>query len=197
MLFIRHALPEKVTDADERADPALTDEGVRQAELLPAALEPYDIARIVASPQLRARQTAEPLARALDLPVTVFDGLAEYDHGLSHYIPFHEAAALAPDAYARIRAGEFPAFVDADAFRARVFSAIDDVIDAAEHHETVAVVAHGGVVNVYLQELLGLPRPLTFPLEYTSLSRVLVSRDGTRRLASVNETGHVRHLLRR
>ena len=46
-----------------------------------------------------------------------------------------------------------------------------------------------------LQEILGLPRPLTFPLDYVSVSRVLVSRNGTRRVASVNETAHVRDLL--
>ncbi|QNG20840.1 histidine phosphatase family protein [Rhodococcus triatomae] len=197
LLLIRHALPEKVTDASGRADPALTSEGREQAARLPQALSPYRIARIYSSPQRRAKETAAPVAAERDLLVTEHLGLAEYDYDLPHYIPFHEAQQLAPDAFARIRAGEFPKSVDGEAFRARVLDALGQVVDESEHQDTVAVFAHGGVVNVYLQELLGLDRPLVFPLDYVSVTRVLVSRTGQRRVASVNETGHIRDMLRR
>ncbi|MEV0947038.1 histidine phosphatase family protein [Rhodococcus sp. NPDC049939] len=197
LLLIRHALPELVTTSDGHADPALTEEGHAQAARLPAALAPYQIARIASSPQRRAIETAAPLAEALNLPVTEHVGLAEYDYGLGVYIPFHEAQARAPEAFARIRAGQFPEFVDSESFRTRVFDAIGKVIDEADHEDTVAVIAHGGVINVYLQELLGLDRPLVFPIEYVSVTRVLISRTGERRVASVNETGHVRDMLRR
>ncbi|MHA4852971.1 MULTISPECIES: histidine phosphatase family protein [unclassified Rhodococcus (in: high G+C Gram-positive bacteria)] len=197
LLFIRHALPELVTTSEGRADPALTEDGRAQAKRLPAALGPYRIARIVSSPQRRALETAAPLAEALNLPVTQDQGLAEYDYDLDHYIPFHEAEARAPEAYARIRAGQFPPGIDADAFRTRVFDALGRVVQESDHRDTVAIFAHGGVINVYLQELLGLDRPLVFPIEYVSVTRVLVSRSGERRVASVNETGHVRDMLRR
>ncbi|QYB01022.1 histidine phosphatase family protein [Rhodococcus sp. USK10] len=197
LLLIRHALPELVTTSSGRADPALTEEGHAQAKRLPAALAPYRIARIVSSPQRRALETAAPVAEALNLPVTEYVGLAEYDYDLDHYIPFHEAEARAPEAYARIRAGEFPKSVDADAFRTRVFDSLGRIVDESGHEDTVAVFAHGGVINVFLQELLGLDRPLVFPIEYVSVTRVLVSRSGERRVASVNETGHVRDMLRR
>ncbi|GCE39948.1 MULTISPECIES: histidine phosphatase family protein [Rhodococcus] len=197
LLLIRHALPELVTTSGVRADPALTEEGHAQAKRLPAALAPYRIARIVSSPQRRALETAAPVAEALNLPVTEYVGLAEYDYDLDHYIPFHEAEARAPEAYARIRAGEFPKSVDADAFRTRVFDSLGRIVDESGHEDTVAVFAHGGVINVFLQELLGLDRPLVFPIEYVSVTRVLVSRSGERRVASVNETGHVRDMLRR
>ncbi|MFF2111925.1 histidine phosphatase family protein [Rhodococcus koreensis] len=197
LLLIRHALPELVTTSDGRADPALTEEGHAQAKRLPAALAPYRIARIVSSPQRRALETAAPVAEALNLPVTEYVGLAEYDYDLDHYIPFHEAEARAPEAYARIRAGEFPKSVDADAFRTRVFESLGRIVEESGHEDTVAVFAHGGVINVFLQELLGLDRPLVFPIEYVSVTRVLVSRSGERRVASVNETGHVRDMLRR
>ncbi|OUS97553.1 histidine phosphatase family protein [Rhodococcus sp. NCIMB 12038] len=197
LLLIRHALPELVTTSGVRADPALTEEGHAQAKRLPAALAPYRIARIVSSPQRRALETAAPVAEALNLPVTEYVGLAEYDYDLDHYIPFHEAEARAPEAYARIRAGQFPKSVDADAFRTRVFDSLGRIVEESGHEDTVAVFAHGGVINVFLQELLGLDRPLVFPIEYVSVTRVLVSRSGERRVASVNETGHVRDMLRR
>ncbi|AOW93866.1 phosphoglycerate kinase [Rhodococcus sp. WMMA185] len=197
LLLIRHALPELVATSDGHADPALTEEGHAQAARLPAALAPYRIARIASSPQRRAIETAAPLADALNLPVTEHLGLAEYDYGLGVYIPFHEAEARVPETFARIRAGHFPDFVDPEAFRNRVFEAIEKIVDDSDHEDTVAVFAHGGVINVYLQELLGLDRPLVFPIEYVSLTRILVSRTGARRVASVNETGHIRDMLRR
>ncbi|MFC9786800.1 histidine phosphatase family protein [Rhodococcus sp. NPDC127528] len=197
LLLIRHALPERILTADSPAgaDPALTTEGRAQAARLPGALAPYPISAIVSSPQLRARETAAPLATALDLTVTADPDLAEYDYGRAHYVPIHEAKQIAPDTYARILAGHLPDFVDADAFRSRVLDGIDRVVANADHEDTVAVIAHGGVVNVYLQHLLGLDRPLTFPIDYASVTRILVSRNGNARPASINETGHVRDLL--
>lgn len=197
LLLIRHALPERVVTADAPADPALTAEGHAQAARLPGALAPYPVARIVSSPQLRARQTAQPLAEARGLAIDVDEDLAEYDRGLSHYIPIHEAKTAAPEAYARILAGHLPDFVDEDEFRGRVRTAMSRIVATSDHEDTVAVVAHGGVINIYLQHLLDLDRPLTFPVEYTSITRILFSRNGKPRPASVNETGHVRDLLPR
>ncbi|MFC4606191.1 histidine phosphatase family protein [Rhodococcus kronopolitis] len=197
LLLIRHALPERILTADSPAgaDPGLTPQGHTQAARLPAALTAYPVSAIVSSPQRRALETAEPLARALGLAVTPDTGLAEYDHGRSDYIPIHEAKEVAPEAYARILAGHLPDFVDETTFRTRVLDGIARVIAAADHEDTVAVFAHGGVINVYLQHLLGLDRPLAFPIDYASVTRILVSRTGRARPASVNETGHVRDLL--
>lgn len=140
-------------------------------------------------------ETARPLVEATGLTADVDERLAEYDRDEAHYVPFHEARERMPEAFARVRAGLLPDFVDEDAFRARVLGAVDTVVAEAGHEDTVVVVAHGGVLNILLQQLLELPRPLTFPLEYVSISRVLVSRNGSRRVASVNETSHVRDLM--
>ena len=53
------------------------------------------------------------------------------------------------------------------------------------------------VVNAVLHRLLGTATPLTFPIDYCSITRVLVSRSGHRTVASVNETQHVLDLLPR
>ncbi|MFE4500686.1 histidine phosphatase family protein [Rhodococcus sp. NPDC056743] len=196
LLLIRHALPELAEVTEGRADPALTDEGHAQAHRLPAALAPYRITGLFSSPQKRALETAAPVSDVLGLPITEHAGLAEYDAEQSHYIPMHQVLERAPQTYERIKAGWLPESVDADAFRVRVLAAIDDIVAATDNDATVAVFCHGGVVNIVLQELLGLERPLTFPIEYVSVTRVLVSRNGNRRVASVNETGHVRNMLR-
>ena len=64
-----------------RADPELTEEGHRQAELLAAALRGEPVAAILSSPLLRARQTAEPIGEACGVPVGVDERLIEIDWG--------------------------------------------------------------------------------------------------------------------
>jgi len=64
-----------------RADPELTDEGHRQAELLAAALAGEGVTAILTSPLLRARQTAEPTGAACGVPVVVDERLIEIDWG--------------------------------------------------------------------------------------------------------------------
>jgi 2,3-bisphosphoglycerate-dependent phosphoglycerate mutase len=72
------------------------------------------------------------------------------------------------------------------------------VVTAIEHIITgnpggsVAVVCHGGVINVYLAHILGIERPLWFEPKYTSIHRVLASRRGDRSLQALNETAHLR-----
>jgi len=197
LLLIRHAEPNNARSGNGLpVDPPLTEGGRRQAERLPDALAPYRITRLFSSPQQRAAQTAEPVAATRQLEVERVEDLAEYDYGLDHYLTIETAKNVASDAYARIRAGELPDFVDAELFRTRVLRGLDHVVASCDHSDTAAIFVHGGVVNVVLQDLLGLPRPLMFPIEYTSVTRILVSRTGARRVASINETGHVRDTLR-
>jgi broad specificity phosphatase PhoE len=63
-------------------DPRLTDHGREQARLAAEALAERDLRRIVASPYTRALQTAEIIAKALDLTIEV-DPLVR-EHALYH-----------------------------------------------------------------------------------------------------------------
>jgi len=92
LLLVRHALPFR-TEAGEGSDPELSQEGWRQARRLPDALARFPITRLVSSPQRRAVQTAEPVAAARNLSLDIDDRLAEYDRGLSHYVPIEEVRA--------------------------------------------------------------------------------------------------------
>lgn len=62
---------------------ALTEEGQRQAEALAERLasSATNIAHLYTSPLLRARQTAQPIARRLGLIPVVHEGLREIDFG--------------------------------------------------------------------------------------------------------------------
>ncbi|MEU2036317.1 histidine phosphatase family protein [Nocardia amamiensis] len=197
LILVRHAQPIRISNSAGPADPELAPVGLEQAERVPAALGHHRISRVVSSPQRRARETAAPTAAKLGLDVETVDDLAEYDRDLPAYIPIEDAKAEFRDAYERIKAGDFPLQVDGDAFKTRVRAAVADVVAAAEPEDTVIVFAHGGVINVTLQDILGLARPLTFPIDYCSITRILFSRSGRRTAATVNENGHVWDLLPR
>ena len=63
------------------ADPPLNETRRRQAERLGAALGPRGLAAVVASPLLRARQTAQPAAERAGLEVAVDHCLLDRDYG--------------------------------------------------------------------------------------------------------------------
>jgi len=196
LLLVRHALPFR-TEAGEGSDPELSEEGWQQARRLPDVLARFPITRLVSSPQRRAFQTAEPVAAARNLTVDVDERLAEYDRGLSHYVPIEQVRTERPEEWARMVAGHLPGSVDEDEFRGRVMAALSDIVAAAEHDDTVVVVSHGGVINVVQHELLGTARLLSFPIDYVSLTRLLYARSGQATVATVNNTEHVWDLLPR
>jgi len=196
LLLVRHALPFR-TAAGEGSDPELSEEGWQQARRLPDALARFPITRLVSSPQRRAVQTAEPVAAARDLTVDIDERLAEYDRGLSHYVPIEQVRTERPEEWARMAAGQLPSVVDEDEFRGRVMTALSDIVAASDHDDTVVVFSHGGVINVVLHELLGTARLLSFPIDYVSLTRLLYARSGQATVATVNSTEHVWDLLPR
>ncbi|WP_280402198.1 histidine phosphatase family protein [Nocardia carnea] len=197
LILVRHGQPQRVDNAGEAADPGLAPIGVEQAERVPAALDHHRIARVISSPQRRARETAGPTAAKLGLDIEIVDGLAEYDRELPSYIPIEDAKLEFRDAYDRIKEGHLPLQIDAEAFRHRVRDAITDIAATTAAADTVVIFAHGGVINITLQDILGLARPLTFPIDYCSITRILFSRTGRRSAATVNENGHVWELLPR
>lgn len=196
LLLVRHALPLR-SEPGQGSDPDLSEEGIAQAERLPAALSRFPVSRLVSSPQRRAIQTAGPLAAELGLQVEVDERLAEYDRDMSHYVPIEEIAKENPEELARLVSGHLPSSVDENAFMARINAAVEELVAAGDHDGTVAVFSHGGVINVLLHQILGTERLLSFHVDYASVTRLLSSRSGKLAVASVNGTEHVWDLLPR
>lgn len=197
LILVRHAQPVRIVNSAGPADPELAPIGLEQAERVPAALSHHRISRVVSSSQRRARDTAAPTATKLGLGVDIFDDLAEYDRDLPSYIPIEDAKVEFREVYERIKAGHLPDQIDGAAFKSRVLDAVTEIAAGTDPADTVVAFTHGGVVNVLLQEILGLERPLTFPIDYCSITRILFSRTGRRTAATVNENGHVWDLLPR
>jgi broad specificity phosphatase PhoE len=196
ILLVRHALPLR-SDPGQGSDPHLSEEGVAQAQRLPEALKRFPITRLVSSPQIRAVQTAQPVADVLGLPVEIDDRLAEYDRDMAHYIPIEQLAAEYPEELARLASGHLPSSVDEAGFLERINAGIRDVVAAGEHEDTIAVFTHGGVINALLHTLLGTEKILCVSVDYAGITRLLSSRDGSLYVAAVNGTEHVWDLLPR
>lgn len=77
LFIVRHAKAERDSPSGSDDDRALTDRGERQARYLGAALGEYaGSPALVSSPILRARRTAEAIARALRVPVVLDERLS-------------------------------------------------------------------------------------------------------------------------
>jgi len=193
LVWVRHAEPERIaTGTGVPANPPLTAAGREQAQRLADWLAHEHIDRIVSSPQRRAVETAEPLAKALGLTVEVLDGLVEYDVQADHYIPVEELRATKDERWLAMVEGRWGEFggEDPTAFTARVARTVDEIV-TGHPGETVVAVCHGGVINVALAGVLGLTRPLWFDPVYTSISRMVASRTGVRSIVSLNERAHL------
>lgn len=197
LLLIRHARPlRRELEEGEVADPGLTEQGHSQADALAAWLSDEHIDALYSSPMKRAMQTAEHVAARLGLEVLVDPELAEFDRQSHFYIPIEELREERDQRWDDLVAGRWgpDGEVDPRTFQAVVVEAVERVI-AANPSRTVAVVAHGGVLNAYLGHVIGARDVMFFEPAYTSISRVLASRSGQRMIRTINEHAHVRDLL--
>ena len=193
LLLVRHGLPERIEGAEGPADPVLTEEGRRQSELLADWLAHERIDHVMSSTLRRAQQTAAPVGERLGLDVELVQGLSEFDADADSYIPIEELRQTRDPRFFALLEGrwdELGSSVDPGAFSDLVFTTIEDVVDRFPS-QRVAVVCHGGVINLYLGRILGVDRHLWFEPGYTSISRVAASRDGHRTVVSLNETAHL------
>lgn len=184
LLLIRHGRPERVEGNEGPADPGLSALGWRQAEALAAWLAKEPIEAIYSSPMRRAKETAEPLVRSHSLELRIDPSLLEYDAQATAYIPIEELKAAGDPRWM-----ELPD--DIPGFQRRVVEGIEAIV-AAHSSGTVAVVCHGGVLNVYLSWVMRTEQELFFLPHYTSVHRILAAGSGERTVDAINETAHLR-----
>lgn len=194
LILIRHAEPVRIGpgEAGARADPDLTERGRTQSQRLAEWLEIERIDAVVSSPLRRATATAAPIGRALGLDIEVVDELMEYDANVDHYIPAEELRRTRDERWTAMIEGRWEDFggENPQHFRARLMPCLDGIVNRFPGGR-VAVVCHGGVINVYIATILGLDRHLWFEPDYTSISRVAAARSGERSLVTLNETAHL------
>lgn len=152
------------------------------------------IQAVYTSPMQRARQTAVPLGRRLGLEPVVVDDVAEWDRKASEYVPIEQLKAEGDPRFYEILGNQWNGADPIEEFEARVEAALDNLV-ARHAGDTIVVVCHGGVINLYLAIVLGLGGERTgfFYPNYTSIHRVAASRSGVRSVITINETSHLRN----
>ena len=190
LLLIRHGLPVRL-ESDRPVDPPLAPLGHLQAEALANWLTATPPDAVITSTMARAAQTASHVADIFDLTPIVDEDFCEFDRGTNVYIPLEELDRDHPHMKQLIEDWVGPGGAERRAvFQARVLTALDRTLGDLDA-ERVALVCHGGVINVILAHVLGIEPAMFFKPDYTSISRVGVS-SSTYRLLSINEAGHLR-----
>ena len=202
LILIRHGQSDfdsghmAVSPRGEQWDPPLSAKGRDQAELLARRLRLLDPppAALYCSPLLRARETAAPCAAAVNLEVTYDEDLMEAHIGDWEAKSFEDILASDDELLHRVRSqraiwGRAPGGEREEDFRRRVTGAMDRILETHPDGDAL-VVCHGGVINAYCGEVLGLPQGMFFLPENTSVNSVEFDGDG-RRIRFLNDINHL------
>lgn len=194
LVLVRHGLPIRLATEDGApADPPLSREGLGQAEAVARWLARESFDAVYVSPMRRARQTALPFVEESGHEPRVEPRVAEFDRDADEYVPLEELKRSDYETWRRLVQGGYEAQPNFVAFQQGAVAALNEI---ARRHtgERVLVVCHGGVINVWAADVLGLGPRLFFEPGYTSVNRFRVARSGERSVGSLNELGHLREV---
>jgi probable phosphoglycerate mutase len=198
VLAVRHG--ETAWNVDARIqgqlDVPLNETGRWQAARLARALEDEPIAAIYSSDLARAHETALALARVARVPVIDEPGLRERGFGRFEGLTFAEIESRWPEEALRWRRREID-FGPGGGETLRTFhercTATAARIAAAHAGQTIALVAHGGVMDCLYRAALRieLSAPRTWALGNASINRLLYTGAGAFTLVGWSDSLHL------
>jgi len=187
LILVRHGRPlavERRRPGPDRYDPPLDARGRRQARRTARLLAEQQVAAVYSSDLVRAVQTAELVARRVGRPAEARAALREI--GIT--------GAPADGGRRFIHTGQWLTLTAGDTgFRHRVRDCLEELV--ATHRGTIVVVAHSGVINAHLADVLDLDRDYTVRPWHASITRTYRG-NGRWYLGSLNETAHLPTRLR-
>ncbi len=192
LILIRHGLPIRKELEDRPADPPLSNVGRQQAKRVADYLSAETIDCLYASPMLRAQETAAPFADLSGLTVELHPGIVEFDRDANSYIPMEELKVQDYETWQALGNRNFSSSKRNQAFADTVITALENII-AKHPGQRIAAFCHGGVINLWASQVLGIPPRLFFEPEYTSIHRFLCASTGERNIRSLNEVAHLRN----
>jgi len=202
LILVRHGEQDVPADGTEDfaryIDPPLSARGQRQALAVGLALAGVTVSAVYSSRLQRAHQTALAIAGHHRLGVTVVDALREIE--MFRDLPAGkgpaevygiEAIREARDAFIATRRWTcYPGTESGAELAARIVPAIEAVVAAHPAHRVV-VACHGGVINCYLAEVLGISgEDMFFRPAHASVHRVAFAGD-RRVVLTLNEAFHL------
>ncbi len=188
LILVRHGRTERNAGGvlQGRADVGLDDTGRDQARALAAALPV--LSRVVASPLVRALETARALADTVEID----ERFIELDYGAFDGIPIRDVPSAT---WERWRSDPDFAPPGGESLRAvseRVRPALAELA-AAAGDDDIAVVSHVSPIKAAMVWALGVDEAVTWRCHLSPASITRVGWRGQRPvLQSFNETGHLR-----
>jgi alpha-ribazole phosphatase len=149
-----------------RLDVSLSAAGRTQCSALAESFRHESVGAVVASPAVRARETAAAIAAPHGLGVEVVDSLRELDFGALEGRSYDEIAETDPELFERWMTApttvHFPGGESYAELEARASEWIAAL--AGRRSRLVVVVTHGGVIRAVLRSVLGFPPEHVFRL---------------------------------
>jgi broad specificity phosphatase PhoE len=191
--FVRHGETALNRDGrlQGRVDSELSDKGLEQAARLASRFKATAVTRLIASPLLRARQTAAAIAEVCGVAVEIDERLVELDYGewdgraLAEMRPTRDATSFADPSFSP-PGGE--SLLDVSA---RVASFCADRLVADQR---VLAVSHVSPIKAAVAWALGVDERATLRMQLVlaSITNIGARPDGTGYLVSFNETAHLK-----
>lgn len=168
--------------------------GRLQAEATALALRPLKLDAVFTSPLLRAVQTAEVIARESGVKAELLPDVREYGMGAASGLTWMEVQERFPEVVAARRRGErmaYPGEEGRDVFHTRLSAALELL---STRTGTVALVAHGGVINAVCARAFGIPpaRRGVFQVFNCSITEILLDPHGKMAVHRQNDVCHLR-----
>ena len=176
------------------ADPPLSPAGCAQAEAVAKRLEREPITHIFVTPLQRTHQTAAPLAELTGIAPAVIPDLREAHMGDWEHEFYARAAAQDPLLKRMLIEESWDVIPNAermDCFAARVRTGVGQVADALAEGSAAVAFVHGGTIGEVCRQATGSRAFAFFAPENTSISRLVVHRDGHWVLRTYNDVSHL------
>ena len=158
IIFIRHG--QTTGDLEDRYggsyDDHLSEEGIKQSEVLLKELKDKGIELIITSPLIRAQETAK-IVSGLGCPVIIEPDLRERNqYGILSGMIKKEAIEKYPDLVEKLK-DRFNTIDGAESyedFSKRIEKAFN-FLQLDKEHSCVAIISHGGPMRVLFRDILG------------------------------------------
>jgi broad specificity phosphatase PhoE len=173
-----------------RRDRPLSPDGEAQSRSAAEALSTVAIAEIIASPLLRAVQTAQVLGERVGIDIARDNRLTDLDLGHWEGMPLAEIAATS--AYQEFinnpLATDIPGGENLDRAKRRALAAIEQALEDNATGDAIAVVTHASIIRVLLTHYMGAQPAVYHRVRVSpgSISVLSFSHEGPPRVLAFN-----------
>ena len=197
LLFVRHGQTvQSTSDAFcGIIEVPLTTIGRQQAQQVATRLSREPIAAVYCSSQGRARETAEPIAATLGLPIQIRESLHEMDFGEWEGRVQADVALEFPQAMAAWERGSWAVHPPGGETQQDVIArVVPCIVELSNAHagQTIVVVSHRTTLRLLIGHLLNLSllNSRALHVDPASISKLLITDDQVQ-LLFFNDTGHL------